>query len=447
MDVIVAGAGLVGYHIAERLSKEGHNVTLIEKNRSKQEQLSARLNALVVSGSVADAEVLDKAGIGKADLFVAVTNQDEVNLVASMLAHERGTKRIIARIKSLEYTTAEWTKNARKLGIDLLINPQNVVAEEIYRIVSYTAAQEAAEFADGQVVFLGYGIGRNSPLAGISLKELAGVRGIYRMVVVAIARRHETIMPRGEDVIQEGDIVYFVCNKRDLPAINYLFEFQKQPTRLVFIFGSERIGEALARKLSGPGVRIKLIEPDAERCQQLAEELEGVMVLNAEGTDVETLKHEGIENCDVFIAVTADEQANILCSLLAKSYGAKRAIALVDRHEFVTLAPSLGVDACVSPRLATAAAVVKYVRPPGVARLVTVEHGNAEVAEFVLPAGSEILGKALKDLAMPAGAIIGVIVRGTQVVIPSGEDHLEAGDHVIVFALPEAIKRVERFFS
>lgn len=447
MDVIVAGAGLVGYHIADRLSKEGHNVTVIEKNRSKHELLSSKLNALIIQGSVADAEVLERAGIAKADLFVAVTNQDEVNLVASLLAHERGTKRIIARIKSLEYTTAEWSQNARKLGIDLLLNPQNVVAEEIYRIVSYTAAQEAAEFADGQVIFLGYGIGRNNPMAGIKLRELAGVRGIYRMVVVAIARKHETIMPRGEDTIQEGDIVYFVCNKRDLPAINYLFEFQKQPTRLVFILGSDRIGEALARKLAGPEVRIKLIEPDPERCQLLAEELDGVTVLNAEGTDVDTLKHEGIEECDVFVAVTADEQANILCSLLAKSYGAKRAIALVDRQEFVTLAPSLGVDACVSPRLAMAAAVVKYVRPPGVARLVTVEHCNAEVMEFVLPAGLAILGKPLKELQMPTGSIIGVIVRGTQVVIPSGDDHLEVGDHVIVFTLPEAIARVERFFS
>lgn len=447
MDVIIAGAGLVGFHIAERLSKEGHNVTLIEKNRAKEEMLHSKLNALIIQGSVADAEVLEKAGIDDADLFVAVTNQDEVNLVACMLAHERGTKRIVARIKSLEYTTAEWIQNARKLGIDLLINPQNVVAEEIYRIVSYTAAQEAAEFADGQVVFLGYGIGRNSPLAGITLRELAGVRGIYRMVVVAIARKHETIMPRGEDAIQEGDIVYFVCNKRDLPAINYLFEFDKAPTRLVFILGSERIGEALARKLAGPDVRIKLIESDLERCQQLAEELDDVMVLHAEGTDIDTLKHEGIEECDVFIAVTKDEQANILCSLLAKSYGAKRAIALVDRHEFVALAPSLGVDACVSPRLATAAAVVKYVRPPGVARLVTVEHCNAEVLELVMSTDSSNLRKPLREMELPAGVIIGVIVRGTEVVIPSGEDHLEVGDHVIVFTLPEAIARVERFFS
>lgn len=447
MNVIVVGAGEVGFHIAERLSKEGHTVTVIEKNREKERLLKAKLNALVVRGSGASAEVLEQAGIENADLFIAVTDQDEVNLVACLLAHESGTRRIIARIKSLEYTTAEWAESAAKLGVDLLINPQKVVAEEIYRIVSYTAASEAAEFADGRVVFLGYLIGRGSPLAGITLRELAGIRGIYRMVVTAIARKHETVIPRGEDTIQEGDIVYFVCNKRDVPAINYLFEFEKEPPKTVFILGGERIGEALARKLVSLRLRVKLIEPDPALCEHLAEEFDDLVVLNTEGTDVDTLKHEGISDCDVYVAVTANEQSNILCSLLAKSYGAKRAIALVDRHEFVTLAPSLGVDACISPRLATAAAIVRYVRPTGVASLATVEHSNAEVLEMVMPAEGPILGKPLKDLDVPTGAVIGVIVRGEQSVIPSGEDHLEPGDHVIVFTLPEAIARAERFVS
>ncbi|HUE73027.1 MAG TPA: Trk system potassium transporter TrkA [Pirellulaceae bacterium] len=447
MNVIVVGTGEVGFHIAERLSKEGHNVTVIEKNSTKESLLKAKLDALVVRGNGASAEVLEQAGIARADLFVAVTDQDEVNLVASMLAHECGTKRIIARIKSLEYTSVEWAQHARKLGIDLLISPQNVVAEEIYRIVSYAAASEAAEFAGGRVVFLGYAIGRGSPLAGITLKEMAGIRGVYRMVITAIARKHETIIPRGEDAIQEGDIVYFVCTKQDLPAINYLFDLEKTPTKSVFILGGDRIGEALARKLTALAYRVKLIERDAAQCERLAGELDGVAVLNTEGTDIETLKHEGISSCDAYLAVTANEQTNILCSLLAKSYGAKRAIALVDRHEFVTLAPSLGVDACVSPRLATASAILRYVRPTGIASLATIEHSNAEVLEVVIPVDSGIVKRPLKEIAVPSGAIIGVIVRGDQVVIPSGEDHLEADDHVIVFTLPQAIARVEQYFS
>ena len=447
MNVIVVGTGEVGFHIAERLSKEGHDVTVIEKNQAKEPLLKSRLDALIVRGNGASAEVLEQAGIQRADLFIAVTDQDEVNLVASVLAHECGTRRIIARIKSLEYTTSEWAQHARKLGIDLLINPQTVVAEEIYRIVSYAAASEAAEFAGGRVVFLGYAIGRSSPVAGISLKELSGIRGVYRMVVTAIARKHETIIPRGEDVIQEGDIVYFVCNKQDLPAINYLFDLERQPTKMVFILGGDRVGEALAKKLVALKYRVKLVERDAQQCERLAGELDGVVVLNTEGTDVETLRHEGIADCDAYVAVTPNEQTNILASLLAKSYGAKRAIALVDRHELVTLAPSLGVDACISPRLATASAILRYVRPTGVASLATIEHSNAEVLEVVVPARSPLLKKPLKELGIPAGMIIGVIVRNDQIVIPGGEDHLESGDHVIVFTLPEAINRVEQYFS
>lgn len=447
MKVIVAGAGEVGFHIAERLSKEGHSVTVIDSDREKGQLLQGKLNASVVHGSGASAEVLEQAGVDDADLFIAVTHQDEVNLVSCLLAHERGTRRIIARIKNLEYTTAEWTDHARKMGIDLLISPQKAVAEEIHRIVSYTAANEAAEFADGRVVFLGYLIGRDSPLKGITLKRLAGVRGIYRMVVTGIARRHETIIPRGEDTIQEGDIVYFVCKKSDVPAIDYLFEFEKQPSKTVFILGGERIGEALARKLAALGIRVKLIEPDPRLCERLAEDIENVVVLNTEGVDVDTLKHEGIEGCDTYVATTSDEQTNILCSLLAKSYGAKRAIAMVDRHEFVALAPSLGVDACVSPRLVTASAILKYVRPSGVASLATIEQSNAEVLEIAMPGSSGIIKTPLKELAVPDGAVIGVIVRGEEVVIPSGDDHLEENDHVIVFTLPEAITRVERFFA
>jgi trk system potassium uptake protein TrkA len=448
MNVIVVGAGEVGFHIAERLSREGHDITVLETSRDKESSLKAKLNALVVQGSGASAEVLEQVGVEDADLFIAVTNQDEVNLVACMLAHERGVPRIIARVKSLEYTTSEWARNARKLGIDLLINPQKVVADEISRIVSYPAASEAAEFADGQVVFLGYTIGRGSPLASIALKELAGIRGIYRMVVTAIARRHESIVPRGEDVIQEGDIVYFVCNKRDLPAINYLFGFEKEAAKVVFILGGGPIGAAVARSLSALKFRIKLIEPDEATCQRLADDLDqSIMVLNTEGTDVETLLHEGIENCDLYVAVTENEQLNILCSLLAKSYGAKRAIAVVDRREFVTLAPSLGVDACVSPRLAMATATLKYVRPTGIASLAVIEHSNAEIFELVMSAQSPVLGRPLKELSVPRGAVIAVIVRRDQVIIPSGDDHLEAGDHAIIFTLPEAITQVEQFFA
>lgn len=447
MKVIIVGAGEVGYHIADRLSKEKHDVTVIEKSLEKERLLKTKLNAMVILGSGANVDVLESAGIAQADLFIAVTDLDEVNLVACMLANEYQVPHITARIKSLEYSKPGWQRNAAKLGIDLLINPQNVVADEICNIVAHTAATEAAEFANGRVVFLGYPIGKDSPLAGISLKELGGIRGIYRLVVTAIQRNHETVIPRGADVIERGDTVYFVCNKRDLGAVNYLFGFEKEETKTIFILGAGRVGAAVASRLAALKYRVKVIDRNPQHCADLAQTLDNVLVLNTEGTDVDTLKSEGIADGDVFIGATQDEQTNILCSLLAKSYGVKRGIALVNQPQFVTLAPDLGIDACISPRMATAAAILKYVRRGEVLSMAMVEQSDSEVLELILPADSDVAHRPLRSIHVPRGAIIGAIVRDDKVIIPSGDDHLEPDDHVIVFTLPEAVGRVEKFFS
>lgn len=447
MKVIVVGAGEVGYHIADRLSKEKHDVIVIERSHEKERLLKSKLNTLVVIGSGANVDVLEAADIGEADLFIAVTDLDEVNLVACMLANEYRVPRVIARIKSLEYVKPGWKRNAEKLGIDLLINPQNVVADEICNIVAHTAASEAAEFANGRVVFLGYPIGAESPLAGITLRELGGIRGIYRLVVTAIQHKHETVIPRGDDTIEPGDTVYFVCNRRDLASVNYLFGFETQETKTVFILGAGRVGAAVARRLAELHYRVKVIDRNVRHCEELAQSLDHVLVLNTDGTDVDTLKSEGIAEADVFIGATQDEQTNILCSLLAKSYGTKRGIALVNQPQFVALAPDLGVDACISPRLATASAILKYVRRGEVLTMTLVEQSESEVLELILPPHSGLAGRPLRSIHVPRGAIIGAIVRGDEVIIPAGEDHLEPNDHVIVFTLPDAIVSVEKFFS
>ena len=447
MRVVIVGAGEVGFHIADRLSKEGHDITVIEREADKERSLSAKLNALVVHGSGASAETLEKAHVAEADLFIAVTDVDEVNLIACLLANECHVPRLIARSKSLEYSRAEWKPNAAKLGIDLIINPQSVVAAEICHIVSYSEATDVAEFARGHVVFLGYPIREESPLAGVSLRTLGAIRGIYRLVVTAITRGDETIIPRGDDEVQAGDVLYFVCNRDDLAAIGELFGVEDRETKNIFILGAGRVGREVTGQLARLKYRVKVIDRNTRNCELVAEQFDNVSVLNTDGSDVETLRSEGIEHADVFIAVTDDDQSNILCSLLAKRQGAKRAIALVDQAELVTLAPALGIDACVSPRLATAGAILKYVRRGQVVSMEVVDRSNSEVLELLLPAESPILGKSLSSLEVPRGSIIGAITRGDDVIIPGGDDHLEAGDHVVVFTLPDAINQVETFFS
>ncbi len=447
MNVMIVGAGEVGFHIADRLSREGHDVTVIEKDAEHARRLRNVLNALVVEGNGASSETLEEANIASTKLFIAVTDLDEVNLVTCLLANEYQVPRIIARIKTLSYTTAEWKRNTQKLGIGLAINPQTVVADDICHSVTYTAACEVIEFAHGRVVFLGYPIGPKSPLADISMQTLGEIRGLYRMIVSGINRHGTTIIPRGDDVIKTGDTVYFVCNKRDLPAITDLFGFEERVTKNVFVLGGGEVGRQVAARLAALRYRVKIVESNRAICEELAARLERVQVLNASGTDIEVLRNEGLENVDVFIAVTGDDQSNILGSLLAKHHGAKRAIALVDQPVYVTLAPALGVDVCISPRLATASAILTHVRQADVVSMAVVEQSDSEVIEFQLPANSPILHQPLKSLDIPAGSIVGAIVRGEEAIVPSGDDHFEAGDHVIVFSLPEAAQAVTEYFS
>jgi trk system potassium uptake protein TrkA len=359
VKVVIVGAGEVGYQIADRLSREGHDIALIERSAEKVGPLATKLNALVVEGIGASAEVLEKVEVQNADLFIAVTDMDEVNLIACMLANEYGVPTIISRIRNIEYAGAEWAANAKKLGIDLLINPETVVAEELVRVISYPVATSVAEFADGLVVFLGYRIGADNPLAGITLKELGDLCGMYRLVVAALSRQQETVVPHGQDKILRGDILYFLCRKEDLPAINYLFGFGERRTKNIMILGGGWVGEGVARELARQKFRVKILDRNRDRCRHLAQSLDGVAVIHAEGTDVATLHDEGIEDTDVFVAVTQKDEGNILCSLLAKRRGAKRAIALVSQPQYVSLAPSIGVDACISPRLSTASAIRK----------------------------------------------------------------------------------------
>jgi trk system potassium uptake protein TrkA len=343
VKVVIVGAGEVGYQIADRLSREGHDIALIERSAEKVGPLATKLNALVVEGIGASAEVLEKVEVQNADLFIAVTDMDEVNLIACMLANEYGVPTIISRIRNIEYAGAEWAANAKKLGIDLLINPETVVAEELVRVISYPVATSVAEFADGLVVFLGYRIGADNPLAGITLKELGDLCGMYRLVVAALSRQQETVVPHGQDKILRGDILYFLCRKEDLPAINYLFGFGERRTKNIMILGGGWVGEGVARELARQKFRVKILDRNRDRCRHLAQSLDGVAVIHAEGTDVATLHDEGIEDTDVFVAVTQKDEGNILCSLLAKRRGAKRAIALVSQPQYVSLAPSIGV--------------------------------------------------------------------------------------------------------
>ncbi len=449
MKILIVGAGQVGYFLSDRLSREGHEVTLVDRSEEKIEHTQDRLNVLGVTGNGASAEVLEQAGIATTDIFIAVTDLDEVNILACLLAREYQVPTRVARTKSIEYTSSRAILSKEKLGIDLLINPEDAVAEELVQIACSSGAFDVAEFAEGQVQFLGYRIGQENPLCDLTLTELGELRGIYRFVIVAIGRGDETIIPRGDDVIQSGDKIYLFAHQTDLPSIQYMLHSgaeEKRRNRRVFILGGGNIGKQIAADLEGQS-EVKLIDKDEQRCLKLAGELERTVVLRAEGSDIETLKDEGLEGADVFIAVTEKDETNILTCLLARQQGVRRTLALVSQPELLDLASDLGIDACISPRLAAASTILRFVRRGEIISLAAIEGSNSEVLEIEVKPETGILDTPLKELHFPRGAIIGAIVRGQDYEIPTGESRLKAGDRVVIFTLPDSLPKVERFFT
>ena len=449
MKILIVGAGQVGFFLCERLSMEGHEVTLIDRDEVHLRKAQNRLNVMGISGNGASAEILEQADIKNTDIFIAVTNMDEVNILACLLAREYDVKTRIARVKSIEYRSHGAILSKEKLGIDLLINPADEVADEIVKISCHSGAFDVAEFVEGKIQFLGYLIDKDSPLCGITLRELGELRGIYRFVVTAISRDESTIIPGGEDQIQAGDRIFLFAHEKDLPAIQYILlpsEKKKRQPR-AFILGGSQIGVRIAAQLEKQKFDVRLVDHDKLRCRKISAKLGKTMVIHAEGTDIHALVEEGIGNADVFIAVTGRDETNILCALLAKQHGANRVLALINKPELLNLAPSLGIDACVSPRLSAAGAILKYVRRGGVISLATIEGSNAEALEFEVKQGSNFINTALKNLQFPADAIIGAIVHGSSHEIATGESQLQAGDRVVVFTLPESLNKVEKFFE
>lgn len=449
MNILIVGSGQVGYFLCERFSREGHEVTLVDHDQEAVERAQDRLNVLGVVGNGASAETLEEAGIKNADIFIAVTNTDEVNILACLLAREYHTKVLIARTRNIEFTTHKAILSKEKLGIDLLINPEDAVAGELSKLACNTMAFDMVEFADGNILFQGYRITADSPLCNLTMAELGELRGMYRFVVAAISRGDRTIIPHGDDSIQAGDRIYLFALAKEMPALSYLLQSaadKENTSRRAFVLGGGRVGLQVAKNLERENFHTKLIEHDEARCHKLAERLDKTVVIHAEGLDVSTLLDEGLEDAGVFIAVTDNDQTNILTCLLARQYRVRRTLALVNQPELIALASDLGIDACISPRLAAAGAILKFVRHGDILSMVALEGNNAEVLELDISHSSGLFDKPLTELHFPRGAIIGIIVRGQQYEIPTGTSVLKKGDRVIVFALPEAVAKVERFF-
>ena len=444
---MIIGAGQVGRHLSRKFSAEGQDVILIDRNEIRLRRLERELNILAVHGSGASVRVLEDAGIDNTELFIAVTDSDEVNLVACLLSKKYNVKKRVARVRNEDFLSPDAPLNETALGIDMLISPDRAMTAAIMQLITVSEAFDTAEFADGHVSLLGYVISENNPCAGLSLQKLKQLKGSYRYVVAAIIRNETTIIPGGDDIIEIGDKVYLMVRKQDIGEVENMFNLSSKLPELVFIIGGGTIGFNMAKQLEALGINVRLVEEDADHCEFLTENLENTLVLNFDGLEANVLLEEGIEKADLIIAVTDSDAINILSSLLAKHHGARKCITKINRHDFIPLLGKLGIDVALSPREVAADMILRFVRRGSIVSVTTILGSDAEVIELKVPDRPKFKDAPLKSLFFPKGAIVGAIVRDKQIFIPSGETTLQPDDNLIIFFTKEAIQHVEAFFE
>ncbi len=447
MKTIVIGAGEVGYHIADRLSREGHDVVVIEQNATIRARVQDQLDVMTVEGSGSSPRVLEEAGVRDSDLLIAVADIDEVNVAACLLAKEYGVATRIARVRDPDFSENAFLGRGKRLGIDLLINPNVVVSEEILDLVKTPAAAEVGKFAEGKVLMLGIQVPPKAPILDRPLRSLRSFHNTTPFLIVAVLRHERLILPDGETVLQEGDHIYFVSRRESVNAILTLLGKKESIAERVMVIGGGRMGLRVAQMLEAERFKVKLVEQRQERCEELSELLKDTLILHGDGTDVRTLTEEGIADMDAVVTVTDDEATNILAALLAKEQGAKKVMALIKRPQLLHLLPHLGIDAAISPRALTASVILKFVRKGKVLSIFEMPESDAETLEMMVTPQSRVAGKAIRDAGLPSGAIIGAVVHQGEIVIPRGDTVFRPDDHVVIFAIPSVIPDLEKYFA
>jgi trk system potassium uptake protein TrkA len=445
MNIIVIGAGKVGFSMAQLLSDEGNDVVIIEQSQERQQLLEEALDVQVIYGSGSSTSVLEAAGVHKADMLIAVTEHDELNMIACLLAKKYGVKTTVARVRNPEYLEVKGFSLNETLGIDLFINPERVTAKEIYKIVQNPEALSVEYYAEGKVQLIELEVDEDSRIKGKKLKELDSS---IPYNIVAIVRDRKMLVPSGDDVFRVEDRVNILARTMDMPEVEKVLGFHSRKIEHVTILGGGRTGCYLAQMLeaSRTGVDIKIIEKDLSRARQIAQKLKHTLVIHGDGGDYEMLEEENIGHSDMFVAVTDDDKVNLLCCLIAQNLGVKKTICQIKRTDVMPLVEQIGIDAIVSPRMITAGAILKYIRSGDIISVTLFGEERAEMLELLAQPGAVAINKTLKSLDIPNGSVIGAVVRGDRVIIPDGNFVIDRHDRLMVFALPKSIHKVERLF-
>lgn len=446
MNIVIAGAGAVGTHLAKMLSRQEHNILLIDSDEEKIENLESQLDIMSVVGSCTSIGALKDAEVGKCDLYIAVNPLEEQNINSAILAKKLGAKRTIARVNNSEYLEAENAAYLKSIGIDTLIYPERLAAEEIAASLKQIGSRQLHEFSDGRLQLIGIKLWDNALILNHTLAKMGEIYGADQFRLVAIKRYNKTIIPRGSETLKYGDLIFVVTKPSFIPNVFALCGKEQFEIKNIVIVGASRVGIKTASLLE-KHYNVKIIEKDREKCIQLADKLKSTLIINGDGRDLSLLREEGIKNIDAFISVTKSSETNILSCLLAKKMGVKKSVAEVENIDYIDLAENIGIGTLINTKLIAASHIYGYTMNVDVKHLKFLTFSEAEVFELVPEEGSRITKAELKDMHFPEDATIGGVIRGTETIIAKGDVQIKAGDNVVIFALPSAVKKVIKYFQ
>jgi len=437
---------VVGFNLAQELSKEGHDIAIIDQNREKMRRISDTLDVLSVIGNACLPSVLKRSGIENMEMVIAVTEKDEINLLVCSLASKFKVKKRFARLRNQEFTEQGQIFSLEELSIDHAINPGHIIVDSIVKIISTPGVVNVAEFAGGEVLLREFDIPENAPIAGKKIHELSSVSTMDSFVIVAIVRQGKLVIPRGEDVIQPGDKIYTIVDKDFLPFLLPMLNKSVEEVEKVVIFGANQVSINLAKVLEESIKDVSIIEASREKAHQAAEELSRCVVHHGSGTDMNLFNDINMKDADFFLSLTEDDEDNILSALLAKKHGAKRALVITNDPEYLPILDSIGMDITINPRLITVSAILKHLRKGRVMSVFKLIE-DAEVMEIGVDDNSSIVNKKIAKVKFPENAMIGALLRKGEMMVPTEDIEIKAGDSVIVVAQPQAIEKIEKLFG
>lgn len=446
MRIVIIGAGEVGYSLARQLSYEKHDVSIIERDYARLQRAAETLDVRAIEGNGTSYRILRDAGITSADLLVAATTNDEVNIVASLIAKRYDVQKTIARVKNIEFLDKNAPLNSSSLNIDIFIHPESETANAAIRLLKQTAATDVIEFEGGRLNIVGIKLAANSPNLYTTLYDLHQKYKniIYR--IVAILRKDMTRIPTGQDKLVANDRIFVAAAKDSMPDVLRIFGKENERIDNIMILGGGQIGMLMAQELEKDH-NVKLIESNVAKTKVLAAKLFKTLVIEGDGTDLNLLAQEGIVDMDAFIALTGDDETNIISCLMAKHLHVQRIISLANKTDYMPILPTIGIDAYLSKQMLTVNSILKYIRQGEIISVASVPGIAAEAIELIPKNGAKITRKPLYKLKFPSNAILGGVIRGDEAFIPVGQSQIQAGDKVVVFALPSAIRDVEKMFS